>query len=129
MPRLSVRHSTGGGKMVRRKIYCTSTYAWAALCALASVIGVGANSVWAVGLNYVDASANPFSPPVNLAGDTFTLNPPGGNGVGDGHWDLRPFGAGGSIYDSGGTASETTCAGCTAEGAPEITQTITGLTP
>ncbi|HEX3601425.1 MAG TPA: hypothetical protein VHU84_14835, partial [Lacipirellulaceae bacterium] len=83
----------------------------------------------AVGLNYVDGNANPFAGTVNLSGDTFTLSPANGMGVGDGHWDLRAFGAAGGIYESGGLASETTCAGCTAEGAPEITQTVTGLTP
>jgi hypothetical protein len=77
---------------------------------------VGINTGFAVGLTYVDANANPFGGDINLAGDAFALS---SNAV-DQHWGLRAFGAGGSIYESGGAG---------AEDAPEITQTVTGLTP
>src|SRR5262245_13132173 len=97
------------------------------LGAALTVAVIGLNPCFAIGLTYVDGNANPFVGTVNLAGDTFNLA--GGAGVGDGHWDLRAFGAAGSVLDAGGAGSEVTCTGCTAEGAPEITQTLTGLAP
>jgi hypothetical protein len=107
---------------------------WAAIpvLSLALVPSLVTRQVLAVGgLNYVDANANPFAGTVNIGPDTaFVLTTPPTTppeiqpGV-DNKWFGRSVSTNGAIA-AGGQVYE---AGVGAEDAPEVVQTITGLTP